>query len=218
MADLGSGRSRSQDLMIESQALLTGLQALITQLIDQDVGTLITTLTNTARDDVDNAGIVIELEHHEIHEGKSYSVCISDASAASLSVSFRTPETQEIHIVISYGTESASHLEIIEGTAITATTGTEEDIHNRDRNSTNVSTLLQNKSGAFVADSKVLIDATTAGGTVIAKHYNWVDKKVGAERRGIAERILKFDTQYEILLTSDDGAKGLHIDLNWYEP
>ena len=80
-----------------------------------------------------------------------------------------------------------------------------------------MSTVLQNKSGSFVADNKILIDATVVGGTVISEHYNWSDKKYGANRRGLAEYILKEDTQYEFLLTSDDGYKGLHIEINWYE-
>ena len=41
-----------------------------------------------------------------------------------------------------------------------------------------------------VVDNKVLIDATTSGGTVISDHYNWSDKKTGAVRRGVAEYIL----------------------------
>ena len=64
----------------------------------------------------------------------------------------------------------------------------------------------------------MLVAATTAGSpTIINTHYNWADKRFGAENRGISEFELKIDTEYEFLLTSDDGAKGLHIELNWYE-
>lgn len=189
MARIGEGKSRLQDLIIE--------------------------LINKGRD-FDNSSITIEVEHYEIHEGNSFVVCVVVASGTSLSISFKT-NTKKIHMLVCYSSESKSHMEYIEGVTITATTGTEEIIFNRDRNSDNESTVLQNKSGAFVADNKVLIDATTTGGTSIVEHSNWVDKKYGTSRRGIGEYILKTDTEYEFLLTSDDGAKGLHIDLNWYE-
>lgn len=191
MSAKGDGKSKLQDLIIE--------------------------LLNKGRDEVDNANISIELEHHEVHEEKSFHIDAVVAADTSVSISFKTNSITEIHLVISYASQSASHIEYKEGVVITATTGTEKAVINRDRNSTNECSLLQNKSGVFVADNKVLIGATTTGGTSITEHPNWVDKKYGTNRRGEGEFILKHDTEYEFILTSDDGDKGLHIDLNWYE-
>lgn len=191
MTQLGEGKSKIQDLMIEHM--------------------------NKARDSVDEANIGITLSHHEVHHGRSFTVVTTVAAGASRSLSFKTGTTKQLHLVIGYASESTAHIEYKEGVAITATTGTEILIINRDRNSATISTVLQNKSGSFVADNKILIDATTVGGTVISTHVNWSDKKYGASRRGLGEYILKEDTQYEFILTSDDGAKGLHIELNWYE-
>jgi len=189
-SELGSGKSKLQDLIIE--------------------------LMNKGRCDVDDANINIELEHEEVHEGNSFVVTVTAAVATSLSVSLKTGTTKEIHMTVGYASESKAHLDYIEETAITATTGTATDIINRYRDSPKTSTVLQNKSGAFVA-GKVTVDATTVGGNTIITHYTWADKKYGFNRRGIAEYILMANTEYEFLLTSDDGAKGLHLELNWYE-
>jgi len=159
----------------------------------------------------------IDFAHHEVHEENSFNVCATAAATASKSISFKTGTGKQLHIILSYATESAAHVEVKEGVAITATSGTEDVIINRDRNSSKISTVLQNKSGAFVADNKVLIDATTVGGTIIADHKTWSTKHYGVQRRGNGEWILKEDTEYEIILTSDDGSKGLHLELNWYE-
>jgi len=192
----------------------------MTDLINKmtDVQTEVTTLTNTGRDGIAaDSAVTIELEHHEIHLGNSFTLTAITELAGSLSISFKTGTTKRIHITVGYASESKAHLEHKEKVTITATTGTEQIIYNRDRNSSLASTVLQNKSGVFVADNKVLIDATTTDGTVVTSLYNWGDKKIGAYRRGLMEYILLEDTEYEFLLTSDDGNKGLHLDLNWYE-
>lgn len=161
--------------------------------------------------------VSISFDHHEIHEENSYYASASVASDSSISISFKTGVGKRLHILVAYASEAASHIEYKEGVTITATTGTEKDLRNRDRNSSNESTVLQNKSGSFLADNNFLVGATTTGGTAIVTHVNWADKKFGTERRGIAEWILEEDTEYEFLLTSDAGDQGLHIDLNWYE-
>jgi len=64
---------------------------------------------------------------------------------------------------------------------------------------------------------KVLKDATVSAGTIKAEDYEFVSKKEGAKGRASGEFDLAVNTVYQILLTSDDGDKGLHLELNWYE-
>lgn len=205
-------RSKVQDLLSDVITELTSVLNEVTAVVAE-----ITTLINTGRDEVDDAAIGITLEHHEIHEGNHYSIGVATNSAGTLSLSFKTSTTKVMHMVVSYATESKAHLNIVEGVTVTATTGTEVTVYNRNRNSDKAPTMLQNKSGAFVANSKVLQDATVANGTSIAHHQHWGDKKSGGERRGMSERELKLDTEYQMLVTSDDGDKGLHLMLDWYE-
>jgi len=116
-----------------------------------------------------------------------------------------------------FASESKVHVQLLQGGVITATTGTEVNVFNHNHNSSNVSTILQNKSGAYVAGMKVLKDATVSAGTIKAEDYEFVSKKEGAKGRASAEFDLAVNTVYEILLTSDDGSKGLHLEINWYE-
>jgi len=159
----------------------------------------------------------ITLEHYRIHQSKSFHISIVASAAASLSMSFKTGTSKQLHMIVSYASESKSHIQYMEGGVITATSGTQKTIYNRNRNSSRVSTVLENKSGSYVADNKILQDATVSAGTVLAHHQHWGDKKAGIGRRGSSEWKLALDTVYSFLLTSDDGSKGLHIMLNWYE-
>jgi len=159
----------------------------------------------------------ISLEHYRIHQGNSFHISIAVVAAASLSLSFKTGTSKRLHMLISYASESESHIEYKEDVVITATSGTQKTVYNRDRESSRISTLLENKSGSYVADNKMLQDATVSAGTVFAHHQHWGDKKAGIGRRGSHEWKLALNTVYQFLLTSDDGSKGLHIMLNWYE-
>jgi len=181
-----------------------------------DFTTLLQSFMNNNVYNINYSYSIIEFEHHQIHEGRYFTAEVVETLGASLSLSFKTG-SKEIHIIINYTTESKAHIEYKEGVTITATTGTEKALINRKRDSSNNSTLLQNKSGSYVADNKILVGATVGGGSVIVTHYNWGDKKTGAVRRGVGEYVLKKNTVYSFLLSSDDGDKGLHLDLNLYE-
>lgn len=196
--------------------LTTAIGALNT--LSTTLNALITTFMNQHIDDGDSY-VGINFAHHEVHEGNSYFIAtlLATGGAALRSISFKTGIGRQLHLIINWNTESKATLTLTEGTAITATTGTQAQIYNKDRNSARMSNVLNNKSGAFVADGKVLIDATTVGGTVIRTLGTWSDRKQGSKDRGTFEKILKQDTEYEILITSNDGNKGLGLELNWYE-
>jgi len=159
----------------------------------------------------------LDMEHHFIHEGSHFTAFAVVTNGASLSISFKTPSDIEVHVIHSINTESKAHIEILEDVTVTATSGTEVTIFNRNRSSNISSKLLQNKSGSFVANGKVLKDATITGGTAVDTYYTFTGKNVGMRRRDNNEFVCKKDTEYTIKLTSDDGNKGLYIQLDWYE-
>ncbi len=172
-----TARSYQQDLMEALNALVTTLNSLITQFKDQYI-------------DSDKSYVSIAFPHHEVHEGNMYVAFITVAAGSSVSLSFKTPPDKIIHFLFGdYASESGAHVQLKEEVTITATTGTEITVFNHNRNSSNEPTVLQNKSGAFVADGKILKDATTTGGTVVAEDYEFTTKKEGA----------KIDNQQNIL-------------------
>lgn len=162
--------------------------------------------------------IFINLEHHEIHEGDSY-IADKEVTAASLDLAFKVPAgTKRMHLIFQWAAESKAHVEIYEGRTWTAGTGSTVTIFNRDRNTPKSSQVQEDTGGSFVANMAVIQDPTgQAGGTIIHDEYSWSDKKQTVRNRDVAEFILKNDETYVVKLTSDDGAKGLHIALHWYE-
>lgn len=162
--------------------------------------------------------VIIISEHHEIHEGDSY-IADKEVTAASLDLAFKVPAgTKRMHLIFQWATESKAHIEIHEGRTWTAGTGSTVTIFNRDRNSGSTSQVEEDTGGAFAANMAVVQDPTgQAGGTIIHDEYVWSDKRQTVRNRDVAEFILKNNETYVVKLTSDDGAKGLHTALHWYE-
>ena len=109
--------------------------------------------------------IWIDVAHHEIHEGDSFSLYIGDLDAANteqVQLYFVTPNTAElIHIVVSAYCSGQHVLTITEGITYTAG-GTAGTARNRNRNSTNTSSCTLRTGSDGGSD---LI--TYTGGTVI---------------------------------------------------
>lgn len=169
-----------------------------------------------AKDNADRSFVTIDITHHQIHEGKHYSITKSESSVSSISFSFKTGGDCA-HMIYLFSSVSASYIQIKEGVSITATTGTQLNIINRNRNSSNQSCLLDNKSGSFGANDKILQDATTSGGTVIHTDEVFGATPTGKGYREENEFLLKQDTEYEIILTSSGAAQNLHLKIDWYE-
>ena len=172
-------------------------------------------------DGMSDALQVIDYAHHEIHGGSSFHVQNYTASGTSISISFATPAgTKRAHMIFSFASESKAHLTIAEGATWTTNTGTVVVPTNQLRAAApGASVLLEDKTStpAWAANG-VLTDATAvAAGTALRTVYVWGDKKVGGGGQHDAEIILKPDETYTMTLSSDDGAKGLVLHLDWYE-
>lgn len=146
------------------------------------------------------AGISIDTVHARIHEGVAYTVSALAASlsdAGDLDVLFRTPAAGAVHMRVSAAIAGDGELRIYESPT-TSADGTELDVVNRNRLSSNVA-----GSAAFegptVSDPGTLIGGPTLlpGGT---------GGRAGAATASpIGEHILKFSTDYLLRLTNQAG-------------
>ena len=176
-------------------------------------------------DSLVKAPIFIDIGHHELHEGASFIVCNPDTSMASADTmvfAFKTPAgIKRVHMLISYATLSGGHLELIEGPTWTNQSGSLKPIYNRKREASMSSSVLLEDSGqaAFTATDNIILNPTgLAGGTLIHCRYTFGSKNIGpGADRGTNETILKPDTQYAVMLTSDVASNKGYMELNWYE-
>jgi hypothetical protein len=171
-------------------------------------------------DDMSGDLAVISFAHHEIHQGSTFTAEVHDAGGAAVNIAFKTPAgTKRAHMIFSFTTESKAHLDIVEGPSWDTNTGTVVVPTNCSRNSSTTSILLEDKSAtpSFTANG-VLINVTNiAGGAIGRAFYTFSGKNVGGESGARQEMILAVNETYVLLLTSDDGSKGLQLRVEWYE-
>lgn len=169
--------------------------------------------------DPDTGGLAtIEVPHYMIHLGDSY-VC-EILTTNTVSLCFRVPAgTIEPHLTVLWAAESKATFQLWEGRTWTAQSGTLQTFFNRHRDSVNESVLQEDEtSGAFQATGKLVLTPTLqANGTMIDTGRTWSDKRETTTARETLEFILREDETYVALLTSDDGNRGTHLTLNWYE-
>lgn len=185
---------------------------------------LIDTKGNSAHDDNTGAVTTIKLSHNKVHDEDAYksdTVDESMADEATLVLAFKTPNTTVwIHLIVELAVKAASHLEILEGPTWDTNSGTVNPIYNRNRNSSNVSVLLEDKTATpvFTATGNVLLNPSNlAGGTVIHDFYVFSDKKFGGQQRDAEEFILKQNKTYAIKIEADAATNAAQLTLNWYE-
>jgi hypothetical protein len=171
------------------------------------------------KDLISGAAIATDIQHYEIHEGCSYAVSadgILDTNG-TLSISFKTAATGKyIHAVGFADSALQSRIEVLESPTITVDTGTDLDVFNRNRNSSNTSTVRTIETVPQL--NKMTQDATiTADGTVFVSQLLGAGKKVPGQTRDDGEWILKPDTIYSARLTSAEENNLCTVAINWYE-
>ncbi len=219
----------------EATAATLGTQAtLATRASEATVSTLSTEATAAAiealatlieakivPDGLSNAIRVIDYGHHEIHSGRMYRVQANADPIAEIIIAFKVgDQAREPHMVWEFITESMSHVILYEAPTWTTNTGTRRTCKQSNRNSGNTSILEGdgNGAGGFTAGEVVIDPTGLAGGTAISDKRTFTDNRQGGgqgSRRH--EVILKTDTLYAFVLTSDDGSKGMQLRLEWYE-
>jgi len=173
-----------------------------------------------------NALVWISFEHHEAHAGDSFTCNAVDLVMAlndTLILAFKTPAgTKRTHVVMSFSTLVGGDLQMLEGPTWNNQTGSKHPIYNRKREAVmNSSTLLEDQAqvGFVASDNLILNPVNLAGGTDI--HNIWAfgkkDKLSAGSMRDLEELILKPDTQYAMIFTSNGANNKAQVILNWYE-
>lgn len=165
-------------------------------------------------DSTSSSTIVINHDHHEIHEGDAYYTIYSALkdSTATIEVRIATPNTTAwAHMVIEIDAAIAATAELWEATTKTDVVGNRLTPVNRNRNSSNTSalTICHTPAGSESAGATLTqyIGASAVGGRV-------------AEGGGASSRhefILKQNTAYLLRATSRADGNALSIILDWYE-
>lgn len=167
--------------------------------------------------EVDDLGYLvgIDIEHHKIHEGRSFVAYIIDTTvnsgeANAKEIHILTPNTAaRFHIFGVLQATNSGIVEIRENPTITVN-GSAVVKGNRDRNSVIVSVL------EIYEDPTVTVDGLLiSGGLVGANDVG--NKGIGGIDRTDAEFILKQNEQYLIRFIADNDNTKIVIRLNWYE-
>lgn len=180
---------------------------------------------NSPIDPEDGALVTVDVAHAEIHEGDSFesdAVNESLADGDTLVLAFKTPAGYDIHLEGHVNIKVAGRVKLWEGPAWTPGTGTVNPVYNRNRNSANVSKVLEDCStGVFAATGNVIKDPggySTVGAVAIrAESFLAPVARGGGVLRSETEWILKRSTTYTVEFTAIGGSNGACIVLDWYE-
>lgn len=155
-----------------------------------------------------NAIKVISYEHHEIHEGESFTIdySVDLANGASMDVQLTTPDTTKwAHMIYTVYTEAEAEFNLYE--APTTSAGTAMTEHNRNRNSST--------AAGVVAVHTPSVSNT---GTLIRTKHFGTAKTAGGQLHETDEWILKQNTKYLFRLTNaTTSANYCTLLINWYE-
>jgi len=172
----------------------------------------------------DDAGIhtpsTIAFGYKKIHEGIAYMTHVRDAAlgnGASISIYFKTPDTTKtIHVVVLAYSSSAAVLEVLEAPTVTAGTGSDLGIFNRNRTSSQTTTVLNNAVPPVAGGaSKTVI--TTNDGTIFHFQTLGTGQKESGETRDVNEFILATNTEYIFRITSSSAGNSVYVSANYYE-
>jgi len=156
--------------------------------------------------------VVLEGEHHKIHDGDAYKLMArsTDISTTPVHLSFTTPDSAaRMHMVVqAYAVDEAT-LIITEAPTGGVTGGSTATPINRRRDSSNASGATGALSGATAPTGGTVLQAEDIGGPKPG-----LGGTPGASREA-TEWVLKPDTLYSFRLA---GASGVgNITLRWYE-
>jgi len=161
-------------------------------------------------DPATRALVVIDFEHHEIHDGDHffYTDLNTLGSAGTVAYLLTVPVTSKsIHMTFSATGSAITQVDLYEDSDRVGTTV--QTARNSDRNSSNVSELVIHKA----------VSAGTTDGTLI-----WTMKSGstgGSSRQGMtagrsSEIILKNNTKYLLVFTSGTADNLTNLQLEWY--
>lgn len=160
-------------------------------------------------DPLSNVPVIIEVEHHQVHEGASYKALDKQNALGTSTVKYAiitgvlTGTTKSPHMKISLFVYDGI-VEVILYKLATSTGGTPLAINNRNLNSSNVPITAIN------------VGVTSADGSIIDDLFYGATKS-GSEQRGATEWVLAPESVYRVdLIGLVAGTKSI-IHFDWYE-
>ena len=184
------------------------------------------------RDRMTGVQVGIEYEHHEIHDGDSFTVHVDNTctNTGEMTVlAFNTANTNTlVHLVASGTASAAATFQIIETPSIDVDEATGQFTpYNRYRSSTNASGVLSIKTVPVVSEVSYYYEIQAATANITKTIALWTEvlgavgnptTKSGGGTRGQNEFILAKNTQYCVIMMSNDDNDNIHhMTLSWYE-
>lgn len=181
-------------------------------------------------DKATNSLQIIEYEHHEIHAGSSFTCHYNNDctnTGEMTMIAFNTPNTTKwIHMIFEASSTAGAYMAIYEVADLDVDEGTDLTIYNRDRNSATASTVTTIETTPEAGKATSYTEAQAAGATLstateIDRHYlgaATTGADISGQQRGVAEFILKQNTQYAFVVVSTSNDDNTHnLVLSWYE-
>lgn len=167
-------------------------------------------------DAVENARVTIAFQHHEVHEGKHYTVAVVDTDVDIIGpkyVRITAPDTAaRIHFMGVVSADGAALVEFYEDPTILAA-GTALAEQNNERNFPNAATATTFEDATTQAPNNdgTLLFAGRIGGTGVAQ------TRFAGSLADREEWVLKQNTDYLVKVTVDADDTEVVIVLTWYE-
>lgn len=161
-------------------------------------------------DVVSNIPVVMDFEHHQVHEGETYRAESAQASLGTTTVKYGitvatyTPAIRGPHMVVSASIYNGS-AKVLLYEAATFTGGALIAAYNRNRNV------------ATAAATTVTGGVTSTDGTLIDTFYVGAGSKAGGAYRADSEWILKSATIYRVDLIGLVANTAAVLSFGWYE-
>ena len=195
------------------------------QFQDGSAFSFLTDPSNTERhqefDNMFRAPMVIDIAHHEIHEGDSFSLYVREVGIAdteTIEILIKTPAVtspqKRIHLIAEHEASTAHLFDIIEG-ATYASGGAAATPINRERGSAKISALQAAYTGTTAANIVTGGTPATVWGQLLG-----AGRTSGGGSRGVDEWVLAPNESYLFRITSAGGggsACNAFIGLVWYE-
>jgi len=133
-------------------------------------------------------------------------------------ISFKTPNTTKwAHAVFEVRSNGEAIYQLQEAASMGTGTGASFAPRNHDRNSTKTTTLKNTSLGTDGTAGYVTVGCDYSGSTLTLFSTKIGDGREGGETRGHDEWILKQDTVYAVMVTSQAASSVVRVNMTYYE-
>ena len=171
------------------------------------------------KDSETGASIFIIYDDHELHEGNAFVANHEGtlADGATLILAFKTPTHTLLHLLFAARASGEANVKLYEAPTYDAFSGTTHPAYNRNRTSKKITAAIDLSTNPISVGNITKDITNVAGGTVFYEEHFGAGKTTGGSSRGVQEFILKRDTVYVAILTSEAAGNDCELILDWNE-